>query len=159
VTQDSQTLSAAAQKKVQNYINSGGVILFDIQNYDPSQTDAAVLHHMLGGVSLKPLTAMKDGHTLSKTFYILQGMPGSNGPSDTLVEEAGPQGVESVSSVIVTDANYAGAWAGVTLQPGTRDREMALRSGVNIVMYALTGDYKSDLLHVPDLLKRMGEPN
>ena len=33
---------------------------------------------------------------------------------------------------------------------------MALRFGVNLVMYALTGNYKSDQVHVPAILERLG---
>jgi len=40
---------------------------------------------------------------------------------------------------------------------GERQREMALRTGVNIVMYALTGNYKADQVHVPALLERLGQ--
>ena len=39
---------------------------------------------------------------------------------------------------------------------GPRQREMALRGGVNIVMYTLTGNYKADQVHVPELLERLG---
>ena len=36
-------------------------------------------------------------------------------------------------------------------------REMAMRFGVNLVMYVLTGNYKSDLVHVPAILERLGQ--
>ena len=39
---------------------------------------------------------------------------------------------------------------------GGRQREMAFRFGVNLVMYVLTGSYKSDQVHVPALLERLG---
>ena len=62
------------------------------------------------------------------------------------------------------DPDLASAWASdrsgqplYPLQPGTgRQREMAIRGGVNIVMYALTGNYKADQVHVRDLLDRLG---
>ena len=44
-----------------------------------------------------------------------------------------------------------------TVPGGERQREMAFRSGVNIVMYALTGNYKADQVHVPALLERLGQ--
>jgi hypothetical protein len=34
---------------------------------------------------------------------------------------------------------------------------MSYRTGVNIVMYALTGNYKADQVHIPDLLQRLGQ--
>jgi hypothetical protein len=39
---------------------------------------------------------------------------------------------------------------------GEPQREMAFRVGVNIVMYALTGNYKADQVHAPALLERLG---
>ena len=39
---------------------------------------------------------------------------------------------------------------------GGRQREMAFRVGVNVVMYALTGNYKADQVHVPFILERLG---
>ena len=35
-------------------------------------------------------------------------------------------------------------------------RIYALRGGVNMVMYVLTGNYKADQVHVPALLERLG---
>ena len=40
---------------------------------------------------------------------------------------------------------------------GERQREIALRFGVNVIMHVLTGNYKSDQVHVPDLLDRLGQ--
>ena len=37
-----------------------------------------------------------------------------------------------------------------------RQRELAFRMGVNLVMYALCLDYKADQVHVPALLERLG---
>ena len=33
---------------------------------------------------------------------------------------------------------------------------MAFRFGINLVMYALTGNYKTDEVHAPALLERLG---
>ena len=40
---------------------------------------------------------------------------------------------------------------------GPRQREMAYRFGVNLVMYALTGNYKADQVHIPFILERLGQ--
>jgi hypothetical protein len=37
-----------------------------------------------------------------------------------------------------------------------RERELAIRFGVNLAMYALTGNYKADQVHVPAILERLG---
>jgi hypothetical protein len=72
---------------------------------------------------------------------------------------------DGVSSVVIGANDFAAAWAvdeaGQPLYPvvpgGARQREMAHRFGVNIVMYALTGNYKSDQVHVPAILERLGQ--
>ena len=63
--------------------------------------------------------------------------------------------------------DYAAAWAldeggfaRYPVVPGTdRQREMAFRFGVNLVMYALTGNYKADQVHIPSILRRLGRPD
>jgi hypothetical protein len=40
---------------------------------------------------------------------------------------------------------------------GERQRELSLRFGVNLIMHVLTGNYKSDQVHVPALLDRLGQ--
>ena len=73
--------------------------------------------------------------------------------------------VDGVSSILVTSNDLAAAWAlderNRPLYPavpgGEAQREMAFRAGVNIVMYALTGNYKADQVHVPALLERLGQ--
>ena len=40
---------------------------------------------------------------------------------------------------------------------GEQQREMAYRFGINLVMYVLTGNYKSDQVHVPAILERLGQ--
>jgi len=66
---------------------------------------------------------------------------------------------------MITSNDFAAAWAlddrGRPIYPvvpgGEMQREMAYRSGVNIVMHALTGNYKADQVHVPALLERLGQ--
>jgi hypothetical protein len=36
-----------------------------------------------------------------------------------------------------------------------RQRELAYRVGVNVIMYTLTGNYKADQIHIPEILKRL----
>ena len=40
---------------------------------------------------------------------------------------------------------------------GARQRTLAYRFGVNLVIYALTGNYKGDQVHVPARLDRLGQ--
>ena len=38
---------------------------------------------------------------------------------------------------------------------GARQRELAFRSGINLVMYTLTGNYKADQVHAKDIIERL----
>ena len=67
--------------------------------------------------------------------------------------------------MIVGANDWATAWAvdraGRPMFPvhpgGEYQRELAYRVGVNIVMHALTGNYKSDQVHIPTILRRLGQ--
>ena len=66
--------------------------------------------------------------------------------------------------MIISGNDLASAWAvdanghfQTTPSPGGEiQREMAFRFGINLVMYALTGNYKTDVVHAPALLQRLG---
>ena len=74
---------------------------------------------------------------------------------------------DGVTPVVIGGNDWAAAWAmgenGRPLYPigrgfaGERQREIALRFGVNLVMHVLSGNYKSDQVHVPALLDRLGQ--
>ena len=72
---------------------------------------------------------------------------------------------DGVSTVIVGGNDWAGAWAvdaqgrpaNAVVPGGEPQREMAYRFGVNLVMYCLTGNYKTDQVHVPAILERLGQ--
>jgi hypothetical protein len=111
---------------------------------------------------------------ITKTFYLLDGFIGRTTIGQTWVEALPPEPTDgtprparagdSVSPIVITSNDLAAAWASdrngeplYPLVPGSvRQRELALRGGINIVMYTLTGNYKSDQVHVRDLLDRLG---
>ena len=48
------------------------------------------------------------------------------------------------------------AAASMPVMPGGEtQREMAFRVGVNLVMHALTGNYKDDAVHLNDIMQRL----
>ncbi|MGH6820179.1 MAG: DUF4159 domain-containing protein, partial [Methylocella sp.] len=175
---DAAPPSPATLAKMDAYMKNGGTIFFDLQEDGASAnvltggTSAAqnALTRMLAKLDIPPLEPVPPDHVLTKAFYLMQSFPGRYDQGNLWVERAdredtAPGNADGVSSIIIGSNDYAGAWAldanGEPLYaaiPGTgRQREMAFRSGINIVMYALTGNYKADQVHVPDILERLGQ--
>jgi hypothetical protein len=102
---------------------------------------------------------------LTKSFYLLHDFPGRETGGQLWVEPSEDHVNDGVAAVIVGSNDYAGAWAvdaaGEPAYPcvpgGEAQRETAMRFGVNLVMYVLTGNYKSDQVHVPAILERLGQ--
>jgi hypothetical protein len=165
--------SPQAVERINRYIETGGTILFDTRDagdstpgpYGSGGQSAEQLKALVGGVKIPPLAPMPPDHVLTKSFYLLHEFPGRWNSGQVWVEPAEDRVNDGVSSVIVGGNDWAGAWAvdgnGRPEFPcvpgGERQREMADRFGVNLVMYVLTGNYKSDQVHVPAILERLGQ--
>jgi hypothetical protein len=169
---DHPDLAAGVRERIDAYLRQGGMILFDTGDAAgmiPGQAGPGPgerrLRQLLAGLNLPPLQPVPEDHTLTRSFYLLQDFPGRWTGRTLWVDQADSGVNDGVSSVIIGGHDWAGAWAidefGRTLLPvlpgGERQREMARRFGVNLVMYALTGNYKTDQVHVPALLERLGQ--
>ncbi len=158
--------------QVEAYLRQGGMVLFDtgdggrlLPGQEIRGPGERRLGELLRDLDLSPLEPISDDHVLTRSFYLMQDLPGRYAGRPVWVDQQ-PQSVnDGVSSVIIGAHDWAGAWAedtyGRPLYPvipgGERQREMARRFGVNLVMYALTGNYKTDQVHIPALLERLGQ--
>ncbi|MEM6973700.1 MAG: DUF4159 domain-containing protein [Pseudomonadota bacterium] len=174
--------SDGALSRLAQYIENGGLLLIDTQGgaAGAGSADAVAMRSIARALNLPPLAEVDDTHVLTRTFYLLDRFPGrfrggrvwAEAPPEgrrDVDDEAGlPQFDrvdDNVSPVVVGTADWAAAWAvddrGRPLFPvgraGDRQREMAIRFGVNLVLYALTGNYKSDQVHAPAVLERLGQ--
>ncbi len=169
---DHPDLAAGVAEKLDAYLRQGGMILFDTGDAGvlvPGQPGPGPgeqrLRQLLAGLNLPPLLPVPEEHTLTRSFYLLQEFPGRWTGRALWVDQAQPGVNDGVSSVIIGSHDWAAAWAvdeyGLAMYPvlpgGERQREMARRFGVNLVMYALTGNYKTDQVHIPALLERLGQ--
>ena len=178
VREDAQPLSDATLAKVDAFMKQGGLIIFDTRDQENSMpgsgTQNKALSRLIGQLDVPPLEPVPETHVLTKSFYLMRDFPG-RWDGGTLWVEAEPEGeadrsersrrTDGVSSIVVTSNDLASAWAldehnrplYATVPGGEVQREMAFRAGVNLVMYALTGNYKADQVHVPALLERLGQ--
>src|SRR5690606_13499405 len=125
----------------------------------------ARLRELARDLDVPPLTTVPPDHVLTKSFYLMQEFPGRWADGEVWVDAQEDRLNDGVSPVIIGGNDWAAAWAvddsGRPLFPvvpgDERQREMAYRFGVNLVMYVLTGNYKSDQVHVPAILERLGQ--
>ena len=183
VLPNAQTLPDATLAKIDAFMKLGGLIIFDTRDYGQGvptgQTlgrgTATPMQRLLGRLDVPRLEPVPEGHVLTKSFYLLRTFPGRWDGGQLWVEaesaeDKADQGrkarrADGVSSILVTGNDFAAAWAlddrsrpvYPTVPGGEAQREQAYRAGINIAMYALTGNYKADQVHVPALLERLGQ--
>jgi hypothetical protein len=175
--------STEAYARLNRYLRGGGLILFDTRDADTAgfggtSPNGRKLQELALPLDVPPLEPVPSDHVLTRTFYLLQDFPGRYVSRDIWVEAA-PADAEqvegmpfrnlndNVTPVVIGGNDWASAWAtdtsGVPIYPvgrgfaGERQREIAYRFGVNLIMHVLTGNYKSDQVHVPALLDRLGQ--
>jgi hypothetical protein len=149
-----QRLSDAALANVDRYLAIGGLLLVDTRDAGSGQGRPAAT--MLQGVDVPPLELVTTDHVLSRAFYLMRSFPGRTQAPQLWAESASAASSrDGVAAIFIGNGDWASAWAGNV--GSDRQRELALRFGVNLVMVALTGNYKADQVHVPALLERMGQ--
>ncbi len=162
---------------LETYMSHGGIVLIDTEGGDAdgdagsgagfAPGAAAALRRAAAGLDVPPLARLTTAHVLAHSFYLLHDFPGRFVGSPVWVERGADPGNDGVSPVIIGSNAWAAAWAlGPDGQParsvipgGEQQRTIAYRFGVNLVMYALTGNYKADQVHIPALLQRLGREN
>ncbi len=174
MVENERPLSATAARHLQDYMSQGGLVVFDTRdqqfsgNSDQSPTYATLgtrkLRELTQSIQIPELMRVPDGHILTKAFYLLDRFPGRFDGSDVWVEKEPNLHHDAVTSVIIGGNDWAAAWS---MDPadtsrfdivpgGERQREMAIRFGINLTMVSLAGNYKSDQVHIPYILERIG---
>ncbi len=158
------------------------MIVFDTRDGDLAGSgttpEARKLQELAAPLDIPPLELLPADHVLTRSFYLLADFPGRFAARGVWVEAAPPDAEKAegmpfrnlndgVTPVVIGGNDWAAAWAvdarGAPLVPvgrgagGERQREIATRFGINLVMHVLTGNYKSDQVHVPALLERLGQ--
>lgn len=181
ISVEAELPDAVTMSRVDAFMKQGGSILFDTRDQvsgplggTSGSPEARRLQLILSGLDIPPLEPVPPDHVLTKAFYLLGNFPGRYAGGDLWVEAIGENDSASerparagdgVSSILITSNDMAGAWAVdsslrpmfQTIPPDPLQREMSYRSGVNLVMYAMTGNYKADQVHIPALLERLGQ--
>ena len=161
-------LNDLAKKRISDYFSTGGIILFDVIKSKRSSLsiddgDLKAIKEYLSKIQIKNLSPLPRDHTLSKSFYLLKKYSGRWDTNIIFIEKNNIEYNDNVSPVVLGFNNWASAWAldknNYPLYPvvpgGEKQREIAYRFGINLSMYALTGNYKSDQVHSKSILNRL----
>jgi len=163
-------LPVTAAHNIQSYLAQGGMILFDTRDQQFAGPSGEVsgatigtkkLRELTDKISIPELAPVDQGDILTKSFYLLDDFPGMYDGGKLWTEKEPSASHDGVTSVLIGGNDWAAAWSEqdrgrFTITPGgEQQREMAYRFGVNLLMVALTGNYKSDQIHVPYILERL----
>jgi hypothetical protein len=183
VLPNANPLPDATLAKIDTYMKQGGMIIFDTRDFGSGvptgvglgREGGTPLQRLIGRLDIPRLEPVPETHVLTKSFYILRTFPGRWDGGQMWVEADSAEPVDGdtrkarradgVSSILVTPNDLAAAWAldsqnrpmFPVVPGGETQREMAIRVGINIAMYALTGNYKADQVHAPALIERLGQ--
>ncbi|HEX6958264.1 MAG TPA: DUF4159 domain-containing protein [Ferrovibrio sp.] len=171
ITPRQPQLSDQALRRIDQFMKTGGMILFDTRDQatglsgTAASPNTAKLRQLLAKLDVPPLMPVPEDHVLTKAFYLLQDFPGRYSGGTVWVERNPGGDKDGVTSMVIGSNDWAAAWAmdssgrplAATVPNTPRQREYAYRFGVNLLMYTLTGNYKADQVHVPALLERLGQ--
>jgi len=167
ITSTQPNLTPRASAALDRYLRTGGILFIDTRDqqlsFDRPVGGNPDLKRLMSGIETPPLVVMPPDHVLTKSFYLLSDMPGRWIGGKLWIESGNGRVNDGVTTLIVGANDYAGAWAtdprGRGLNPvtpgGETQREMSFRVGVNLVMHALTGNYKDDQVHIQDIMQRL----
>ncbi len=169
ITADASAPSADQVTALNDYMSHGGIILIDTRDsgsgtgFAPGTDEA--LKRVAHDLAIPPLAPLSSDHVLARAFYLLNDFPGRFTGDPVWVQRDQDRSNDSVSPVIIGGNDWASAWATddhgrnpyAVIPGGQRQRTLAYRFGVNLVMYALTGNYKGDQVHIPAILQRLGQ--
>lgn len=174
MTDAQAALPASAARKLQTYMAQGGMVVFDTRDQQFAADDgrgpqgATVgqrrLRKLTENIQIAELAPVDSGHIVTKSFYLLNNFPGLYTGGTLWTEKEPSQDHDGVTSVFIGGNDWASAWSDDPIDRerfnraavnGARQREIALRFGVNLAMVALAGSYKADQVHVPYILQRI----
>ncbi len=166
VDRDAPALNDDAIKALNDYMAGGGSIVFDTRDSGDDFLSVGQPHpglkRITDSLEIPSLNEVPEDHVLNKSYYLIDLYPGrwANGRVWVDRNQTGAAR-DGVSSVIIGGNDWAAAWAFEAdnyyleiERDIPKQREMALRFGVNLVMYTLAGNYKADQVHAKALIER-----
>lgn len=156
-----EPFSPEERRRLKKFLKLGGTLIIDdTSGTKDSSFDIQIREELANIIPEVPLAPINHDHVIYKSFYIL------NSASGRKVVQPYLEGItfrdEDRTSVIYSRNDLGGAWSEdefgkwefEVIPGGEAQRERAFRLGINMVLYALTGNYKKDQVHTPFIKRR-----
>jgi hypothetical protein len=108
----------------------------------------------------RALKILPPDHTVFRSFYLIRTVGGVRIVNPYLegvhVGERTPLLYCQNALGAAWERDYLGNWVSTCQPGGETQRREAFKLGVNCVLYALTVNYKQDLIHLPFIRKKLG---
>jgi hypothetical protein len=145
---------------LRRFLSYGGFLLADDALGQPGYGfDKSLRREMKRVFPEKEFERLSSSHAALRSYYLLRSIGGR------IMARPYLEGITlgKTTPVIYCHNDLGGAWErdhlGNWLYPctpgGEEQRKDAFHVGINLVLYAMTGDYKEDLIHVPFIRKRL----
>lgn len=153
--------SSAAIEALRRFLTFGGFLLIDSAEGSTDGAFDGSIRKLISAIFPSPakgLEVVPAEHVVYKSFYLLDKPLGRLAISPAM--EGITRDGRLVCCYVAND--MGGAWTrddfgnyDFQCEPGgEKQRQLSIRMAVNLVMYALCLDYKSDQVHVPFIMKR-----
>ena len=151
-------------KVLRHYLSYGGFLFIDDNSAEAdSEFDASVRSLVSALFPQNPLQKISRSHSIFRSFYLLNSVSGRSIIKPYLEGIS----IKGRTVLVYSSNDQGGAWSRSKLGQwnheviagGHRQRQFSIRLGVNIIMYALTLDYKKDMVHLPIILERLRRYN
>jgi hypothetical protein len=149
---------------LRSYLSYGGFLLIDDNSAQAdSEFDVSIRKLISALFPQNPLRKIQRDHSIFRSFYLLNTVSGRSIVKPYLEGIS----IKGRTVLVYSSNDQGGAWSRNKLghwnydviAGGHKQRQLAIRLGINIIMYALTLDYKKDMVHLPIILERLRRYN
>ena len=155
-----EPFSEKVLRVLRNYLGYGGFLLIDDSSAIANSSFDGSIRKMIRRLFPNtPLKRIPRDHSIFRSFYLINRVTGR------VLIKSHLEGINIKGRTVLVysvndlggawSANKLGHWNFDVIGGGVFQRKNSLRLGVNIIMYALTLDYKKDMVHLPIILERL----
>jgi hypothetical protein len=146
---------------LRRYLLFGGLMLIDDARGNKGRDfDASIRQEITRLYPDRPLKILSPEHTVFRTFYLIRTVGGVRQVNPYLegvqVDDRTPLLYCQNGLGAAWERDFLGNWVSSCHPGGEAQRLEAFKLGVNCVLYALTVNYKQDLIHLPFIRRKLG---